>query len=242
MNTNWKTTETEHYIFHYKTGSLAERELAEITSLQESCFKEITDTLKIESHTKIHYYLCDTRKEVMQESGFEYEINGIALCNPDNPKIYAIYTADNRCIGFHEDTHAIACQLAYPDSIAIIEGLAMHFDKVWWKIPNELCVYVYLKDNKYESVEHLILDNQHFYQISDSISYPIMGAFTTYIIEKYGIDKYKLLYQYSKNVNHAFQEIYGISLSELEQDFINTIQAQSYSGEECEKARQELYT
>ena len=46
MNTNWKSTKTEHYIFHYKVDSLAERELEEIISLQESCFKEITDTLK----------------------------------------------------------------------------------------------------------------------------------------------------------------------------------------------------
>ena len=118
----------------------------------------------------------------------------------------------------------------------------MHFDKVWWKIPNELCVYVYLKDNKYESVERLILDNQHFYQISDTISYPIMGAFTTYLIEQYGIEKYKHLYHYSEDVNHAHKEIYGISLSELEQDFINNVQTQSYSSEQCEKARLELYT
>ena len=242
MNTKWKSTETEHYIFHYKAGSLAERELDEITTSQESCFMEITATIKIELPVKIQYYLCNTRQEVMQESGFEYEINGIALCNPDNPKIYAIYTEDNRCIGFHEDTHAIACHLAFPESIAIIEGLAMHFDKVWWKIPNELCVHIYQKDNKYESVEHLIRDNQYFCQISDSISYPIMGAFTTYLIEQYGIDKYKLLYQYSEDVNHAFQETYGINLSELEQDFIITIQETSYSNEQCENARQELYT
>lgn len=55
MNTQWKLTETEHYIFHYKIGSLAESELEQITTLQESCFKEITHTLKFIPCNKIHY-------------------------------------------------------------------------------------------------------------------------------------------------------------------------------------------
>ena len=56
MNTKWKSTETEHYIFHYKAGSLAERELDEITTSQESCFMEITATIKIELPVKIPKY------------------------------------------------------------------------------------------------------------------------------------------------------------------------------------------
>lgn len=177
----------------------------------------------------------------MELSNIGYEANGVTHCNPSSPSIYAMYSADLKCIDFHEDTHAIACQYACPDSIAIIEGLAMHFDKVWWSIPNELCLYIYLEDDKYESVERLIRDNQYFYKIPDSISYPIIGAFTTYLIGNYGIEKYKLLYQTSKDVYIAFKELNGISLTELEHDFINACQFKRYSPAQYKNARKKLY-
>lgn len=69
--------ETEHYNFHYKTGTLAKKEIQQVIELQESCYKEITDRLEFVPKKKIIYWLCDTRVEVMQISGYEYETFGM---------------------------------------------------------------------------------------------------------------------------------------------------------------------
>lgn len=241
MDNIWKSIKTEHYIFNYKSESLAEEEIQQVIDLQESCFKEITDTLKITPRSKINYWLCDSRKEVMDESKFEFETNGVTFCNPENPTIYAVYNETTKCVGYHEDVHAIACQYAFPSSIAIVEGLAMHFDKVWWKVPNELCTYVYLTDGKYESVEQLILDNDFFYAKPDSISYPIMGAFTAFLIERYGSEKYMVLYQEHEDWEQAFEDIYELNLTEIEMKFVEWCKKKEYSEHNICDAREKLY-
>lgn len=153
MDAIWKEKETEHYLFHYKTNSLAEQEIQQIIELQEGCFKEITDKLEFIPEVKIIYWLCDTREEVKRISGFEYETNGVTFFELENPTIYAVYNEDVKCVGAHEDAHAISFQWTYSYSSAMLEGLAMYFDKEWWKIPNELCTRVYLEDKKYERAE-----------------------------------------------------------------------------------------
>jgi len=235
----WKIQETEHYIFHYKSGSLAEKEIAQIIDLQENCFREITDTLEFVPKNTIQYWFCDTRKEVKEVSGFEYEVNGVTYTTPENPRIYAVYNEEKKCVGHHEDTHAISCQFATPNSAAIVEGLAMHFDKVWWKIPNELCTYVYFKNGKYIAIESLI-ENEGFYDMPDMISYPVMGAFTSFLIRNYGIEKYRKLYQEQDDWIASFENIYHVQLSVLEEKFIRTIMEMDFSDKELAEAGKTL--
>jgi hypothetical protein len=242
LEVTWKEKETEHYIFHYKADSLAEKEIQHIIELQEGCFKEITDKLEFIPEKRIIYWLCDTREEVMHISGFEYETNGVTFFHLENPTIYAVYNEEVKCVGAHEDAHAISFQLAYPYSSAIAEGLAMYFDKEWWKIPNELCTRVYLEDKKYERTESLILsDYESFLEIEDRISYPIMGAFTAFLIDTYGIEKYKSVYEEYEDFSQRFREIYKKELCVLEDEFVESIMSKSYTAEQLENARKELY-
>ena len=39
--------ESEHYVFHFKSGSAAQRDLQLISDCQEACFKKITDALHV---------------------------------------------------------------------------------------------------------------------------------------------------------------------------------------------------
>lgn len=240
MDAIWKEKETEHYLFHYKANSLAEQEIQQIIELQESCFKEITVKLEFIPDVKIIYWLCDTREEVKRISGYEYETNGVTFLELENPTIYAVYNEDVKCVGAHEDAHAISYQWTYSYSIAMVEGLAMYFDKEWWKIPNELCTRVYIEDKKYEKVEFLILDEK-FYEIDDRISYPIMGAFTAFLIETYGMEKFQAVYGEYEDLAQKFREIYKKELCALEEEFVASVMSQSYSAEQLENARRVLY-
>lgn len=237
----WLTKETEHYLFHFKAGSLAEQELEQIVTEQEGCFREITQTLQLFPRHRITYWLCSTRKEVMQASQIDFETNGITFTDPDGPEIYAVYNQEVKCTGFHEDVHAITCQFASPASSAIVEGLAMFFDKVWWKIPTEVCTRVYQEDGKCLDVSRWTADNNAFFQVSDTITYPVMGAFTAFLIGRFGMEKYKALYLACDDTARRFTQVYDMSLEEAELAFTAFIRSKAFEPDTLAHARQILY-
>lgn len=208
-------TETAHYIFHYNENSKAEHEIKEIAACQEACYEHICDVLKVVPPFKLEYYLCDSAEEVGRFCGElcgDYEpCNGFA----DAPnKIYAVYNEEVQCVGYHEDAHLISYVLNRPESVAIREGLAMYFDQTWWGIENSKWVNDFLKTGQYISVVSL-LDDEIFYSKDCAITYPIMGAFTEWFIENYGIEKYLQFYK--------CDEVKYEMIEELEKTFINDI-------------------
>ena len=211
--------ETAHYIFHFKEGSKAEADIHEIAACQEACYQYICSVLKTEPSFKIKYTLCDTREEAGQIYGDNEPCNGFAVW-PD--KIVAVYNEQIQCIGFHEDAHCISYTRFRPDCPAIREGLAMYFDRIWWGIPNMTWAGLYLKTNRYVSIDAL-LEKDTFFSIDCSISYPIMGAFTDYLIASYGIDAFLNLYQQT-DTRKALQDVYHKPPTELNEEFIAYVQ------------------
>lgn len=100
---------------------------------------------------------------------------------------------------------------------------------------------MYIEDEKYEKPALMILEDEYFYGIEDKISYPIMGAFTAFLIDNYGIDKYKELCRSYDEWEQTFQSIYEKSLQTLEEEFVRMILSNTYSTQQLEKARKELY-
>lgn len=210
--------ESNNYIFNYHLDSLAEKDIDEIIEFQENCFSYITKVLKVDFKEKIEYYLCDSKEEVGEFYGDNDPCSGFAK---KSNMVYAVYNENNKCLGFHEDSHLISYQINTPKSGAFREGLAMFFDKEWWGISNSEWVKYYLRENKYERIESLIND-EYFYEVDCSISYPTMGCFTEYLILTYGIDKYLEFYSYEKeDFIRSFEETYEKNLYEIEEGFIS---------------------
>lgn len=210
----WKKVESENYLFNYLEGSIAEKEIKEIIDIQEGCFRYINNTLNVNFKGKIEYYLCETAKQVGELYGDNEPCNGFAR-HPN--KIYAVYNSNIRCIGFHEDAHIISYGINVPDSVGVREGLAMFFDRKWHGISNLDWVQFYINENKYKSIVHM-LDDEEFYKVDCNVSYPIMGAFTEYLILYYGIEKYKEFYSFEK-VKEGFMKVFGQDIEILEKEF-----------------------
>jgi len=210
-------TSSKHYDFYYLKGSVAERDINEIVNLQEKCFKEICNLLGIQPKIRIQYYLLDTPELVGEIYGDNEPCNGFT--NPPD-KIYAVYNDKIKCIGYHEDAHILSYTINRPKSNFIREGLAMYFDKYWWDRTNEEWVQLYLNENKYVEISKLLL-NDTFFNYSDSITYPIAGAFTKFLIDNYGIDKYIMLYKYTgKDFIKRIEEVYDEKIECIEKNFI----------------------
>lgn len=210
----WKKVESNKYIFNYLEGSVAEKEIKEIIDSQEGCFRYINNTLNVDFKGKIEYYLCETAEQVGELYGDNEPCNGFAR-RPN--KIYAVYNSNIRCIGFHEDAHIISYGINIPDSAGVREGLAMFFDRKWHGISNLDWVQFYINENKYKSIVHM-LDDEEFYKVDCNVSYPIMGAFTEYLILCYGIKKYKEFYSFQK-VKEGFMKVFGQDIEILEKEF-----------------------
>lgn len=209
-----KQMETEHYVFHYGENTKAEADIAQIAACQEACYQYICNVLRVSPAFKIQYFLCDSPEEVGRIYGDDEPCNGFAVA-PD--KIYAVYNEKVKCIGFHEDAHIISSVISCPDCPAIREGLAMYFDRKWWGIHNLEWVGYYLKTDQYVSVDRL-LEKEAFFDVDCAVSYPIMGAFTEYLIATYGQAAYMDLYS-SPNTADAWANVYHKSLAELDGEF-----------------------
>ena len=210
----WKKVESENYIFNFLNGSIAEKEINEIILCQEGCFKYITNVLQTNFKGKIEYYLCETAKQVGELYGDNEPCNGFARL-PN--KIYAVYNNDIKCIGFHEDAHIISYGINIPNSAAIREGLSMFFDRKWHGLSNLDWVQFYINENEYISIVDMIED-EIFYNIDCNISYPIMGAFTEYLILRHGIEKYKKFYSF-KEIKEGFLNVFGHDIEVFEKQF-----------------------
>lgn len=210
--------ETRHYIFNYNKNSKAGKDVIAIAKYQESCLKYICSVLRIYPDFKIEYYLCNTPEEVGHVYGDDEPCNGFT----DLPnKIYAVYNDEVQCIGFHEDAHVISYLINRPNSCAIREGLAMYFDRKWWGIQNLDWTGYFIKTNRFIQINQLLNDDI-FFNHDCSITYPIMGAFTDWLISTYGIEKYLEFYKQEDIIN-ALKEIYNKTPLDMNQSFADYV-------------------
>lgn len=214
-------TSSENYDFYYFNESIAERDINDIIKLQEGCFTDICEKLNIAPEIRIQYYLVNSPELVGEIYGDNEPCNGFAQ---EPNKIYAVYNDEIRCVGYHEDAHILSYTINKPKSNFLREGLAMYFDKVWWDKTNEDWVKSFLRENEYINI-YKLFQNDVFLSYSDAITYPIAGAFTKYLIDTYGIEKYILLYKYKgENFSKKINEIYLKELEKIEEDFILTLE------------------
>lgn len=229
-----ETYTTEHYVFHYQKGSLAEEEIQTISEIQEKSFSKICHTLHVAYPERINYYLTDSPKAIGHVIwNEELPCNGVALCGKN--KIYAVYTENIKCIGSHEDTHLISFLLNYPESDFVVEGLAMSIDGLWWGLPNETWVSYYKSKQPDLSVKNLF-DNGTFAKAGDVVTYPVAGAFSKFLIDTFGIANYLDFYKYDGcEYDEAIRSIFGISMLEVEALFWNKMNDVAFDASALEK-------
>lgn len=232
----YKKIETDNYVFRFKENSLAEKEIRIISECQEACFHRICSSLNIKFGEKINYWLCDTPEEVGEIYGDNEPCNGFAS---EPNEVYAVYNSNIKCIGAHEDAHLISYKINIPCSGFLREGFAMYFDRCWWGIDNLAWSKYYFEHQKRYSIIKLLQDD-FFYSIDCSITYPIAGAFTEYLIRKFGKEKYIDFYKCSNDdfLEHA-KNILGKSMEEIEAKFWEYIESCSVD-EDIEKRIEEL--
>lgn len=228
---NLSSFESKHYIFSFSKSSLAEKDIQSIAEVQEKCRSTFLEVFKVESRLTIQYYLFTTaldcgkqyrllHKEDYLDNDPDEEVNGYTSY-PD--KIFATYNDTIQCIGYHEDVHLLmAEQYGNLKSCFVKEGIATFFDKVWWGIDNQYWANVIIEKGIIKDIECLY-DNDEFFKYKCMYTYPIVGAFTEWLIEKIGIDEYKKYYQAFNDVLSFPSHDYRVELVEEFEEYIKTV-------------------
>ncbi len=212
----WTQTESACCIFHYLTGTAAERDIATITVTADESFEEVEETLGVTRQDKVVFTLLS---RLLGHGGFASD--EISLTYIDRNAAYG--TLVN--VFKHEDTHILDRQIARERPTIMTEGMAVYVAGGHFK-PEDLekraAALLILED--YIPLTELADD---FYFAQHEIGYLEGGAFITYLVDKFGWEPVKTFYGSfqsaptdSAMLDAALRANFNQSLEELEAEWL----------------------
>lgn len=212
--------ETENFIIYFAPGTPEAKNIELIAMDHEWRYKQLEEYLDVNSSEKTTSYIypdIETRKKV---SG----AGETTVANPIHNEIHLVYDSFPHPILKHELVHVMSGEfgndiLKLSPKIGLLEGIAVAADwrgkrftpHQWAKVMLEMDIAPEIKD----------IVGFGFWYAPSEVSYTIMGSFSRYLIDTYGIEDYKKVY---KTGNFS---AYNKSIDELSlewKDYLTTIE------------------
>jgi hypothetical protein len=218
----WAVSESQHFQFHHMPGTAAERDLPQLAILAEASLARITSVLEMDFDSQMSIYFVP---RVFWQGGAAY-----------GDKVQLISYLDRNYTGIetwsyltHEGTHALAQDLLQPKEdgggpdAVLVEGLAVWAgDGHYRQEPIDLWAAVVADSDQYIPLADLRAGP--FYDFQHEISYLEGASFVKFLIERYGLDKFKELYgQATGDATHdeaLVERLYGTGYGTLEADWL----------------------
>ncbi|MEW6144287.1 MAG: tetratricopeptide repeat protein [Thermodesulfobacteriota bacterium] len=216
--------ETDDFIIYYDPASKAARRIDLIAGDHEWRYRELSEFLELDTREKIRSYVypdAETRKRVVGAGD-------TTIANPIHKEIHLVYDAFPDPILKHELTHVMAGDfgteyLRMSPKVGLLEGLAVAADwsgdgydpHQWSKAITENGMAPDIED----------ITGFGFWYAPPAIAYTLMGSFSRYLIDTYGMDKFKTVY---RTGNFS---VYGKTLTELETEWKNFLKGVPASAE-----------
>ncbi len=233
----WSESESEHFKFYYLPDSAAERDLAQLADLAEASLSDIDARLQMDFDGQMRIYFVP---RVFWQGGAAY-----------GDKIQLISYLDRNYTGVetwsyftHEGTHALAQDLiqpkkegeAGPDGV-LTEGLAVWASGGHYRLePIDDWAALVAASEQYIPLAEL--RGGPFYDFQHEISYLEAASFVKFLVEHYGLDKFKELYgQADSDASHddfLVHNLYGKDYAELEADWLAYLSGLEPTPEEAE--------
>lgn len=212
----WQTRETEAFICHYEKGK--EPHQFQVQRLHDFC-KKISTELNVQLDRKIEYYKCDSWEEVGLLFGYA-PATGMA-------KIENCTVVSVNWNSFHEIAHVVVGQLSreWPSSF-IMEGAACYFGGTSLATAEVQLLWsqsLVLHEDDIP-IGNIIEDRANGFWAAEDMNDPYAEAssFVGFLIEKYGIERFKELYGYRDRTGDLpaeIERIYGRGVADLEHEW-----------------------
>jgi hypothetical protein len=209
-----KKIETTNFTIYF--SQRIDDNLVRLISLQhEYYFTELREYFNSEPDEKIISYVFYDRSEKKALLGSE----NADIAKPWLYQIFTSYENYNSSLK-HELAHIFTAdfgkgllRVADDFNPSLIEGIAMAADPVYGEY-NVDYMAALAYNNGYKTDLSNLYSHYNFFSQNSSLSYIYAGSFTKYLIDTYGIEKFKKLYS-----NLDFEKIYGIPLGEIAKGF-----------------------
>jgi hypothetical protein len=219
----WALSESQHFKFYYMPGTAAERDLPRLAVLAQTALDRITTVLSMNLDGQMSIYFVP---RIFWQGGAAYADKVLLISYLDRN-----YTGVETWTYFtHEGTHALAQDLIQPkdngggpDGV-LVEGLAVWATGGHYRLePLDEWAAVIAASDRYIPLSELRAGP--FYDFQHEISYLEGGSFVKFLIERYGLDRFKELYgQATGDVAHdeaLVHSLYDSDYAGLEQEWLD---------------------
>lgn len=221
------TYETENFRIHYTPGTRAAEDIEIIAEDHEWRYNQLSGYLGVDPGVKINSYIypdTDTRGRIIGA----YRTT---LANPIHKEIHLVYETFPHEILKHELVHVLSSEfgtefLKISPRVGLIEGLAVAAD--WPENGISTHQWAKLLSNRAEKIDLENMMGLNFWFQPSLSSYTLMGSFCRYLIDEYGIEKFKKFYKTGDT------GVYGMPLEELSggwQKFLDKLPGIKYAKE-----------
>jgi tetratricopeptide (TPR) repeat protein len=223
-------TETEHFVISYPDSSLKGVRLEQIAQLHEFYYDQLVRVLRVRPARKIHTFLyasSDQKGRLIGASGTNFA----------KPWLWQLHINLGDVDGSlkHELVHVLAAEFGFPllrvgINSGLIEGLAVAIERVEYEEPiNRLAGMAFAVGNTPDVSSLFSLSG--FMKAPAGVSYTLAGSFCRFLIDRYGMRRFKLLYGTGE-----FEILYGKSLPALLQEWRRSMTAFRFGEADLAKA------
>jgi tetratricopeptide (TPR) repeat protein len=223
-------TETDHFIISYPDSLLKGLRLEQIVQLHEFYYDQLVKVLRVQPDRKIHTFLYASQ----EQKGRLIGASGTDFAKPWLSQLHVNLSDVDGALK-HELVHVLAADFGFPIlrvgvNSGLIEGLAVAVDRVQYEEPVHRLAAMVFAGGTAPDVSSLF-SLSGFMKAAPGVSYTLAGSFCRYLIDRYGMRRFKLLYRTGE-----FEIIYGSPISTLLQEWRKSINAYQFSDADMAKS------
>jgi len=216
--------ETTHFTI-YLPQQVNKEEQKYIAQLHEYYYERLTNFFKVKPDEKVTSFIFRTSEEKRKYFG----AGNADVAKPWLKQIYVSLDSYEQSVN-HELAHVFAGQwsnnlLSIDANFnpATVEGIASAADPVYDELDIHYAAFLAAKNNMGMDIQNLFSGFSFFVNVS-SLSYIYSGSFCKFLIEEYGINKFKNFYRYGN-----FEKCYRKKLSSVVTDYQKFLNAKPYA-------------
>jgi len=222
--------ETEHFVISYPDTLLKGARLAQIVQLHEFYYVQLSRALRVRTTRKIHTFLYASAEQ-------KGRLIGAAGTNLAKPWLWQLHIniGDIDASLKHELVHVFAADFGFPlirvgINSGLIEGLAVAVERIEYEEPVHRLAALVVQNKLAPDVEGLF-SLTGFMKAPAGASYVVAGSFCRYLIDRYGMRRFKMLYRTGE-----FTILYGKPLPMLVREWRRFLGGFHFNGGDRAKA------
>ena len=203
----WEQYGTEHLTFYYLPDTYVAEAIEGIAVLYEDAYQAIRQALELSFEDPVTLYLYPSEEALYRATARD---SGFAIA--EAREVHALWAAeDDHQTPGHELTHILtAGEWGDPTESLVGEGITVCLDQSG-RDPHTQAAAL-LQQGKLAGLAKMLGDS--WFTIDASIVYPESGSFSWFLMQAYGVEAFRQLYQ-AAELRPALKEITGKDLNQL---------------------------